>query len=311
MCLNCGKYGLQLHRFIKRSCPNLQMGTEKLEGIVMKYPDLENRDPKDFGFPEELKCVGIAIAVVAIGVENVLDFLWFDMRHKTVRVLNPQIEWDTDFTCIKSKNVEVIYVTRGNVLFDSAVENLNEGEEFKVEWDFCEEIEVEWNSRETVVQKCGVRWVCKEDFERNDHQASQDDNLIVVSQGVENANNAPLKRRPSGSGDFQEEDCPNIKRPRLAQPNRVEQVGAWKKRKSPKRKKMKVTWITSTSSHIKEFNSLITKAAHIPADPPNRKNYNLKVGKHSRQRHHRKGDTHLTTGLDNNKFEHKISQESP
>ncbi|XP_028090037.1 TMV resistance protein N-like [Camellia sinensis] len=198
------------------------------------------------------RCVGIAIAVVAIGVENVLDFLWFDMRHKTVRVLNPQIEWDTDFTCIKSKNVEVIYVTRGNVLFDSAVENLNEGEEFKVEWDFCEEIEVEWNSRETVVQKCGVRWVCKEDFERNDHQASQDDNLIVVSQGVENANNAPLKRRPSGSGDFQEEDCPNIKRPRLAQPNRVEQVGAWKKRKSPKRKKMKVTWFVRDKNWVRK-----------------------------------------------------------
>ncbi|KAL7224532.1 hypothetical protein ACSBR1_025904 [Camellia fascicularis] len=194
---------------------------------IPKWFNHQSNDESSVCLKFNSRFLGIAIALVAIGEEDVFDHLCFNMRHKTVLVTS----WTTKCPSIQSENVGVIYLTRRNELLDSMVENLNEGEEFKVEWD-CKEIEV---------KKCGVRLVYKEDFERNDHQASQDDNLIVVSQGVENANNASLKRRPSGRGDFQEEDCPNIKRPRLAQPNRV---GAWKKRKSPKRKKMKLMWMS-------------------------------------------------------------------
>ncbi|THF94206.1 hypothetical protein TEA_029976 [Camellia sinensis var. sinensis] len=269
----------------KEGCLATKKGTEKLEGIVMKYPDLGNRDPKDFGFPEELKLRGKAFAkmrslrilIIHCFLRSIdLKFLpnnlrYLDWRGYPLRCLPSEfrpmclVELHITFS-----NIEQLWMgTEGSISRDihefriifpgsdipkwfNQVENLNEGEEFKVEWDFCEEIEVEWNSRETVVQKCGVRWVCKEDFERNDHQASQDDNLIVVSQGVENANNAPLKRRPSGSGDFQEEDCPNIKRPRLAQPNRV---GAWKKRKLPNRKKMKLMWMSRWHKQIDDGGS--------------------------------------------------------
>ncbi|KAL7224545.1 hypothetical protein ACSBR1_025917 [Camellia fascicularis] len=52
---------LWLYEDIKHVLIN-DTGTEKLEGIVMKYPDLGNRDPKDFGFPEELKLSGKAFA---------------------------------------------------------------------------------------------------------------------------------------------------------------------------------------------------------------------------------------------------------
>ncbi|XP_028124078.1 TMV resistance protein N-like [Camellia sinensis] len=52
---------LWLYEDIKHVLMN-DTGTEKLEGIVMKYPDLGNRDPKDFGFPEELKLRGKAFA---------------------------------------------------------------------------------------------------------------------------------------------------------------------------------------------------------------------------------------------------------
>ncbi|KAL7224541.1 hypothetical protein ACSBR1_025913 [Camellia fascicularis] len=174
---------------------------------IPKWFNHQSNDESSVCLKFNSRFLGIAIALVAIGEEDVFDHLCFNMRHKTVLVTS----WTTKCPSIQSENVGVIYLTRRNELLDSMVENLNEGEEFKVEWD-CKEIEV---------KKCGVRLVYKEDFERNDHQASQDDNLIVVSQGVENANNAPLKRRPSGSDDFQEEDCPNIKRPRLTQPNRA------------------------------------------------------------------------------------------
>ncbi|KAI8024050.1 TMV resistance protein N [Camellia lanceoleosa] len=90
------------------------------------------------------------------------------------------------------------------------------------------------------------------------NSSSQVDNLVIVSQGVEEANNVTLKRRPSGSGDFQKEDCPNVKRLRLDQefntrrvtppPNKV---GARKKMKLMwmSRWHKRVMWIRSNQSH--------------------------------------------------------------